>query len=337
MEAHRDESSMHPVDSLTDYCFGELSESVRESVERHLFVCDECWNECQRVMTAVAILRSDAAGKFPLAPGEVVSELGVSGRVHLPFAGHRKFALGVTALFAVQFLLGVWVELGYSYSRFGHLAWRLSWPAGLGAWINAICALHVDTRAIRRGRADGLLRSLGLMVAGIGLLTLAVVSLLPAEQTILASFQTRTAAAGYLKDVLIVFVPVLAFILPSYHTVTALQESVAAGRYEPVLATLTARGISVPPRGILYLSPRALGVLFLVLGVMRVAGANHMLDALSPGPYSQLFSIMTYLNVAAWLAATMWAMWWFWASLNEVKRDAIALARLSKIHNRSEH
>jgi hypothetical protein len=235
----------------------------------------------------------------------------------------------VTALFALQFLVGVWVELGYSYNRFGHLAWLLCGPAGIVAGVVVLAALSLDAQAVRQGRDDGLLRSVLVSTMDIGLLTLAVVSLLPAEQTIRASFQTRTASAGYLKDVLVVFAPVLVFILPAFHAVLRLQQSLAEGRYEPVLATLAPSRVGVPPRGILYLSPCMLGLVFLVLGLLRLLGANHMLDALAPSPYAQLFTVMTYLNVGLWFGATLWVMWWFWISLTELKREAIALARLT--------
>jgi hypothetical protein len=160
-------------------------------------------------------------------------------------------------------------------------------------------------------------------------LTLAAVLVLPAEQTIRASFQTRTAAAGYLKDVLIVFAPALAFILPSFHTVVMLQQLLSTGRFESALATLSPGPKSVPARGVVFLSPRLLGVVFLALGGLRLFGANHMLDALAPGPYAQLFSVMTYLNVSVWFGATIWSMAWFTTSINELKREALALAHFT--------
>src|SRR5579859_1234612 len=229
---------MHLGRALTAYCFGESSESEREAVEQHLLTCNSCWQECHRLTQAVSILRTGNALPPPFAPAEVVTVLGISSRLARPFAGHRAFAIGVTALFGLQFLVGVWVELGYSYDRFGHLAWLLSWPAGVVASISVLAGFHVDVQAVRRGRDDGFLRSVLCTTLGIGLLTVAVVSLLPAEQTIRASFQTRTASAGYLKDVLIVFAPILVFMLPSFHTVVALQQALAAGRYDPVFAVL---------------------------------------------------------------------------------------------------
>jgi hypothetical protein len=60
-----------------------------------------------------------------------------------------------------------------------------------------------------------------------------------------------------------------------------------------------------------------------------------MLDALTPGPHAQLFSIMTYVNVALWLAAALWSMAWFGSHLTELKREAIALAHLDRSSRRT--
>jgi hypothetical protein len=282
------------------------------------------------LIAAVGILRTANALPPPFSSSELVSVFGISSRLRRPFAGHLSFAVGVGALFGLQFVAGIWVELGYSYNRFGHLAWLLSWPAGFLAALAVLVGLYFDVQATRVGREDGLLRSLLVSGVGISLLTLVIVGLLPAEQTIRASFQTRTASSGYLKDVLVVFAPTLVFILPPLHTVVTLQRLLSAGRFESVLATLAPGPMSVPARGVMYLSPRLLGVVFVLLGGLRLAGANHMLDALAPGPYAELFSIATYLNVGLWFAATMWAMAWFTASLDELKREAVALAHLTR-------
>src|SRR5258707_8910945 len=112
---------------------------------------------------------------------------------------------------------------------------------------------------------------------------------LPAERTIQASFQTRTAASGYFKDAELTFAPLLVFFVPAFHTVLRLQRELAAVRPRQVVNLLARRPDSLAPRGMLYLSPRVVAAVLVVYGIVKVAGTNHMLDALTPGPYANLF------------------------------------------------
>ena len=43
-----------------------------------------------------------------------------------------------------------------------------------------------------------------------------------------------------------------------------------------------------------YLSPRFLTTLLLVLGTLKVVGTNYLLDGLTPGPYARLFSVAAH-------------------------------------------
>jgi hypothetical protein len=187
---------------VTSYCFDEAREDQQDSVERHLLECDACWEIFQRLDAAVRTLRLDRSVKTRFAPAEVVSQLGFSGRLDRAFGGHAAVVLVLAGLYGIEWAIGLWSELGYSYDRFGSLAWALSGP--VAAWVAAslIISLWIDVRAARAGRHDGLLRSVAFALVTQGIATAVLVSVLPAEFTIQASFQTRTASAGYFKDVM---------------------------------------------------------------------------------------------------------------------------------------
>ena len=85
----------------------------------------------------------------------------------------------------------------------------------------------------------------------------------------------------------------------------------------------------IVPRGILYVPPQLLGAILLVLGIVKLVGANHMLDALSPGPYANLFTVASYVSTAIWFAIAIWSVVRYLDSLNELKREALALSRLA--------
>jgi hypothetical protein len=162
--------------------------------------------------------------------------------------------------------------------------------------------------------------------------------ILPAERTILASFQTRTASAGYFKDAVFIFVPLLLFILPPFHTVIRLQREIAAGHSRQVLSLLSRRGDRITPPGMLYLSPRFLMAILAIGGVAKFAGMNYMLDALTPGPYAHLFSLAAYVSTGLWFAIAMVSLTWYSTCLNELKREATltALTRREPTDRRTE-
>jgi hypothetical protein len=74
----------------------------------------------------------------------------------------------------------------------------------------------------------------------------------------------------------------------------------------------------------LYFPPRVLVTVLLFLGTLKIIGTNHMLDALAPGPYAQLFTISAYVSTAVWFAIALWLIAWYSNSLNELRREASA-------------
>ena len=203
------------------------------------------------------------------------------------------------------------------------------------AWVPAslLLALWFDTKVTRTGRANGLLGSTAIILAGLGLLTAGLVLVLPDERTILASFQTRTASAGYFKDALFIFLTLLPFIVPPFHTVIQLQRDLRAGRHRQVLSFLVRERDSVSPRGLWYFSPKFLTAFLLLYGVVKIASTNRMLDALTPGPYANLFSMAAYISTGLWFVIPLVSLVWYTSSLNELKRECLALEKLEPAHH----
>jgi hypothetical protein len=312
---------------LSGYCFGGLQEAQRAAIEEHLLECDRCWDEIQRLEHYVRILRTDARVKPALRLPEIVSTLGLSGRLVRPFGGHLTFVVAMSLLYGALWTAGLWTELGYAYDRFGGLLGSLSAPVGCFVALTMAGGLALDVRTTRRGSSRGLWHSTAAIVGALTVLVVFTVMVLPAERTILASFQTRTAAAGYLKNALFIFLPPLFFLLAPFHTILQLQRDLRAGRHEDVFGFLSRHPEAVSPRGVFYLSPTFLTVLLLLESARKIIGANYMLDALNPGPYAQLFTIASYLSTAIWLAITVGAVAWYVAKLNDLKRECVAVRR----------
>ena len=74
-----------------------------------------------------------------------------------------------------------------------------------------------------------------------------------------------------------------------------------------------------------------------MLGIVKVVGTNHMLDALTPGPYAQLFSLAVYVSTALWLSIGIISLAWYSARLNDLKREALALTALNRSDAHLKH
>lgn len=111
-----------------------------------------------------------------------------------------------------------------------------------------------------------------------------------------------------------------------FHAILQLQRDLRTGQHQHVLSLLNRRLDAVSPRGMLYLSPGFLTAFLLLAGTIKIVGTNYMLDALRPGPYAHLFSIASYIGTALWWAVAIVSVVWYRGCLNELKREARALA-----------
>jgi hypothetical protein len=129
----------------------------------------------------------------------------MSAGVDRAFGGHLLFVATVAVLYGFEWTLSLWTELGYSYDRFASLAWTLSTPTALWAAGALLLGLWIDTRTARADRTDGQFKSTAVVLAALGVLVAYMIVAFPAERTIQATFQTRTASGGYFKDALQIF------------------------------------------------------------------------------------------------------------------------------------
>ena len=311
--------------TITAYCFGDISEQERSVFEAHLLDCDSCWREVDRLSQGVQMLRSDPNLKQTLVTPELFSAFGISRGLDRPFGGHLAYVIVVAVLYGLEWTVGIWTELGYSYERFGELAWMLSGPVAIWVSATTILSLRSNTNETSAQSSAGLARSGLFMIGGLAILTIALILLLPSDRTIQASIQTRSASGGYLKDAIFLFLPLLVFVLPPFHTVLALQRELRAGRSEQVMRIVIRASDAIVPRGVWYLSPRLLAAVLFVLGAFKIVGMNYMLDALAPGPYANLFTVASYTSTALWCGIALVSLAWYSSCLNELKREAVAL------------
>src|SRR5437660_570882 len=111
---------------LTTYCFGDIAESERASIEVHLLDCDISWNEVSRLTAAVEAMRADRDLVRSISIEEVCSMLGISAKLDWPLGGHLFHAGLCSCLYALTYSFGLISEIAYAFDRFGRTATWLS-------------------------------------------------------------------------------------------------------------------------------------------------------------------------------------------------------------------
>jgi hypothetical protein len=315
--------------SVTPYCFAELTGRDLQEFEAHLLVCDACWREVDRLSAAAAIAKMSPRVVSRLRTPQVIAELGISGRIDRPFAGHRAFVIIVALLYGLLHGASVWTELAYSYDRYAALTWSLS--AGVFAWVTVGLAVSLwsSVKAARVGNERGLPLAALMAVGMLAIMTLAAWRVLPSIPTVDATFETRSAAAGFLKNELMYFIPLLLFILPTFHAVVVLQEQLRAGRFRGVFQLLTGRPESLAPRGVWLVPGWLLGIVLIAGALIGYTGTNNLLDNLERGPNANLFTAALYVRVFLWYGVALACLAWYYQSRQELKREAIASVRLT--------
>jgi hypothetical protein len=315
-------------DAVTAYAFDDLEHTDRERVALHVIECDQCWRELRQLEECIAVLSHDVRLNPLQRSPDVLSAIGLAGRVDQTFAGHAVFAIAVSSLFGALWAASVWTELSYSYSAYVSLIWLLTPVAFLGASAALGATLYVIAQRAASNHASGLAQGSVWCLGGLGVLTLLLALSLPDVQTIAAAFETRSAAGGYVKNVGMYFVPLLLFVLPTFDAVVQLQRHLRAGRHQAVLDLLSRQPHAVAPRGVWILPGWFLVLVLSVAVIVGYQGVHHLLDNLRPGPFAQLFSLALYVRVGLWFLIALIALAWHHAMLNELKREAAIGSKL---------
>ena len=82
------------------------------------------------------------------------------------------------------------------------------------------------------------------------------------------------------------------------------------------------------PRGVWFLRPVVLGLLLIPAGWIGYQGVHHMLDALVPGTYSNLFTRALHVRVGLWFVTAAVGFLWYVRRLQDLKRYAALMQRL---------
>jgi hypothetical protein len=308
---------------ITAYCFGHTGEKEREALEVHLFECDYCWNEVQRLEAAVHTLTSEPSLMRSLSAGDFVNTFGISARTEHPFGGHLWHVLISCFLYAGLYAVTFLIEIAYQFDKYGPTALKLAPLAFLWILATSLLALWIGWRRSSSGRAYGLAFSVLIFLVSAGVLYAGMCLFLPASPVTEQSVPSSPAQAAYLKDIRWSLLLMLIFLAPTFHFVVAMQRELFAGRYRSAVELLTGGRFSVTPQGTIF--PR-FWMLIMALIIMAAFSAYFTTDLfghLSPSPYKNLFTNLIELRLILHYGLALKCLSWYHRALDDLKRECL--------------
>jgi Putative zinc-finger len=313
---------------VTPYCFGEATEKERLSFEIHLFECDQCWEEVQRLEAAVHNLRTDRKLLERFITPASIGFFGLSGRLRQTFGGHGWHVGLASALYALIYAISLVFEVVYAFDRFGRTAW---WVAGLGVlpWIlvTSLLALWLDWKITSRNKNWGLYAAMG-VCAGAAMLLLAASSFyLPNVPVVQSGARAYPAAIAYMKDALYYLPYALVYLVVPFHFILSVQGEILNGRYRMSFALLTGDRRAIGPRNAVFPPVWLLGAILAAVGMLSVYLTTNLFDHLERGPYTTIFMFLIQLRTFAYFALGMECLIWYSRSLDDLKRECLVVMK----------
>jgi hypothetical protein len=259
---------------------------------------------------------------------DIVTATGVSARLSGFASGHVWHVVVAASLYATLCSVSVFMEVAYQYDRYARMAWTAAPLVWLWMSASTLGILAFVARRARQNRS-ALVSSTLLLVAAAAILYAVFRPFLPAHAITQATFQTYTAQAAYLKD-LIYFVPFAAvFLLPPFHFIVRMQAALVGGQHRAVASVVLAERYAIPPSGVLYPRVWALSALLVVGAIVSMISGAHLLENLKPTEYSNLFIHTVQFRWLVYLALGLETLAWYHHALTEVRRECLVRQRLA--------
>lgn len=316
-------------ETIPAFCFDELPPEQRDRMAQHLIECPSCWTAVQRLHACVEAVRFDPRLAPPRPTAGSISLFALSGRLDAWLAGHARTMSVAAALYAALYTIPVFVEIAYEWERFGRTALTFAPLAFIWMFMGTLAAFTVDVRQIRAGRA-GMTPVLTCMAIGTILLCAGLLPMFPARPTVAAEFSTYPAFLGYLKSVAYAWAVGPVFVLWPFHIIVTLQREIARGRHRAVLVLLNGEPGALAPRGVQVLPVWVLTALLAGLIAFNWIGVSHLFENLIPSRHTNLFMSLVLLRVGVWLSLAAVGLWWYRASIMELKRECLSVLALGE-------
>lgn len=309
---------------LTAYCFGDVDDNERFSIQLHLLECDICWEEVRRLAAAVEALRKDQELARTVSVEEVCSLIGISAKLDWRLGGHTNHVIIASVLYALSWVFGLISEVAYGFDQFGRGALWLSLPLFLWFFLTSVVGLLADWKLTIKGNLSGLRISMSGFASSAALAFAGLCFFLPDIPITQMTIHSQTARGAYLKGILYTMPLVIMHLLIPFHFVLAMQHELQEGRYRLALALLSGDGRSVTPEGAIHVRLRTLGFLLLVAFLVSIPLTARLFTQAMPSPYLGLFTLFIYLRWFTYFGLGLICLLWYSRAINELKRECLA-------------
>lgn len=237
------------------------------------------------------------------------------------FGQHLKQTVFACAGYSSLFVIALFVEITYRYDEFKIMAFKLAFFVFLWVFVTSCAGVTIPLKLHKKKEAffEKFILSAVVFIISAAVLFLFIDLYLPKERVTLAFFQTYTASAAYLKNILY-FLPLgIFFVAFPLNAVRWLKinsgkegEFEGSKKYQLYI-------YKNPILGAVYFFPKLM-VCFIIIGLLAsLAAMSRLFENLVADPYKDLFIKLVLLRWFVYFFLAVECAFWFWNSLNFYK------------------
>jgi DNA-binding winged helix-turn-helix (wHTH) protein len=236
---------------------------------------------------------------------------------------HLVRALAACILYASLFAGAVLLEIAYKFDSYHRTGFKIATMAFVWIALTSAAALELDRKLVFKDKKFGLSACVLTFLISAALVFICVTRFLPDFPITLATFQTYSAQAAYLKDTVYFLALALLFLILPSHFISTMEHEINQGRRDSVAEALTGARLAASSTGAIYPRFWALASLLVVFAALAIAMTAHLLDNLQDGPYKNLFIQLVYLRGVLYFGLGIERLVWYRTSLDQLKHQSL--------------
>lgn len=241
------------------------------------------------------------------------------------FGEHWKQVFFVSTIYAMLFVVTLFLEIAYQLNSYKNLVLGLVIPVFLWIWLTSTGGLFVNLKLAQKSFYYNFAIVSLIFFAGAAFLHFFLGAFLPAHPITEANFQTYPAHAAYLKNIFYFCgLGVLLIVLPRT-IVIWLRTRIDTGDKRVTEGLNENKGSKLKIFNLILLSPFLLLFLILLTLLFSILATSHLFENLKPGQYLNLFIQLALLRNFLYFALAIECLIWYWFSVYSLKEYSLKI------------